>query len=521
MANKNTLGIEIPSEIEGFGQLTPYQGQWALVDKYQTGDIYKSPQPLRVHGKSYNKLCSSLRECFKKLHLRDGMTISFHHHLRGGDETILPVVALLNEFGIRDITIASSSLTSAHEGLLPYLENGTISKIWTSGLRGGLGKAVSGGLLKAPVIFHSHGGRSRAIESGKLSIDVAFIAASAADAQGNATGSFGTSGFGALGYSQIDSEYAQETVVLTDNLVGFPCLPNSIKQHNIDFVVQIDRIGDPAKIAGDTTRITKDEKELYIAELAAKAIDKAGYVQEGMSLQTGAGGSSLAVTKFIRGMLLARDLRGSFMLGGITSVMADMLKEGLFDAAFDVQSFDMAVRQSVYENPKHVEISSSLYANPFNAGCMTHQLDVVILAALEVDVDFNVNVLVGSDGIIRGASGGHSDAAAGADLTVIVAPSIRKGTMPIIRKKVTSVVTPGDSVDLVVTEQGICINPKRQDLVDKLKGTDLPILDIHELCENVEKECGVPTEPNWGDDVVALIEYRDGSIIDVVRNVVK
>jgi hypothetical protein len=31
---------------------------------------------------------------------------------------------------------------------------------------------------------------------------------------------------------------------------------------------------------------------------------------------------------------------------------------------------------------------------------------------------------------------------------------------------------------------------------------------------------GGKIEPNWGDQIVALIEYRDGTIIDVVRNVV-
>ena len=39
---------------------------------------------------------------------------------------------------------------------------------------------------------------------------------------------------------------------------------------------------------------------------------------------------------------------------------------------------------------------------------------MVILSALEIDTKFNVNVLTGSDGVIRGASGGHCDTASSA-----------------------------------------------------------------------------------------------------------
>ncbi|MFC1751809.1 citrate lyase subunit alpha [Thermoproteota archaeon] len=518
---KNAIGVDIPKQIPGIGDLTPFKGEWAIIDKVMAKGVpYKAPQALKVRGKSHKKLCKDLKECLKKLELKNGMTISFHHHMRGGDGTVFPVVSMLAEMGLKNLTLASSSLTSAHECLLPYLENGVITRIWTSGLRGKLGKAVSEGVLDIPVVFHSHGGRARAIETGKLKIDVAFIAASAADLAGNATGSFGPSGCGSLGYAMIDSEYAKQVVVITDNIVDYPCVPASIKQQNVDYVVPIDKIGDPKKIAGDTTRITRNPMDLRIAMLAAQAIDKAGYIKNGFSLQTGAGGASLAVARFIKEMMKKRDIKGSWLLGGITSVMTAMLEEGLFSTAFDVQSFDAAVKDSIYGNPRHIEISSFDYADPFNCGCMTHQLDVVILAALEVDTDFNVNVLVGSDGYIRGASGGHSDTAAGADLTVVVAPSIR-GRLPIVRKQIMSVVTPGTSVDLIVTERGICINPARKDLKKALKNTGLPIRDINELCAEVEHLCGIPIMPEWDDKIVGLIEYRDGSILDVIRKVKK
>lgn len=517
---RNAVGRDIPTTIPGWRDtIIPFQGEWNRIQEYQDTQHLKTPAPYKIHTKDRPKLCNTLDQCLKQLHLHDGMTISFHHHLRGGDEIVVPVVRALANLGFRDIRLASSSLTSAHEDLLPFLQDGTITQIWTSGLRGSLGKAVSEGILDIPVTFHSHGGRARAIEEGTITIDVAFIAASAADNQGNATGSVGPSAFGSLGYPMVDANYAKQVVVLTDNLVPYPCIPASIKQDTVDAVVTIDRIGDPSKIAGDTTRITTNELDLTIAQLAAKAIVACEAIQPGFSFQVGAGGASLAVARYVRDYMLEKKLTGSFLLGGVTSVLTDMLAEGLFASIFDVQSFDAAVQHSILDNQRHVEISASQYANPFSCGCMTHMLNVVVLAALEVDVNFNANVMVGSDGYIRGASGGHSDTAAGADLTVLTVPSIRKGTMPIIRDTVTSIVTPGSSIDLVVTENCICVNPQRPDLATLLQKTNLPLRDIHDVAQDVATQCPPQTEPRYHDKIVGVIEYRDGSIIDVIRQI--
>lgn len=517
---KNAIGREIPKVIDGLGEVIPFKGEWALVDQIKACQKMKAPQGLKVRGKSHTKLSSSMDDCLAKLNLHDGMTISFHHHMRGGDSTIVPIIEALAKRGIKDITLASSSLTNAHEPLVPFVENGTITRIFTSGLRGKMGKAISNGKLKYPAVFHSHGGRARAIEEGLIKIDVAFLSASAADDQGNATGSFGPSSCGSLGYAMIDSEYAKEVVVVTDNLVPYPCLPASLKQKDVDYVVVSNSIGDPTKIAGGSTRITRNPMDLRIAELAAEAIIRAGYVKPGYSFQAGAGGASLAVARFMRDYMKRKDVKGGFLLGGITSVMTDMLEEGLFQVAYDVQSFDSVVGVSLFKNPKHIEISSSQYANPFNCGCMTHMLDIVVLAALEVDTDFNVNVLSGTDGVVMGASGGHSDTAAGAKLTVVVAPSIR-GRLPIVKKHIHTVVTPGESVDMIVTERGICINPNRDDLKQALKGSGLPLRDIHDIAKEVETIGGIPVEPQFTDKIVGVVEYRDGSILDVIYQVKK
>lgn len=129
----------------------------------------------------------------------------------------------------------------------------------------------------------------------------------------------------------------------------------------------------------------------------------------------------------------------------------------------DAQDFDLGAIESIKKNPNHYEISTSEYANPMNKGAFVNQLDFVILGALEVDVDFNVNVVTGSDGIVRGAPGGHPDTAAGSNCSIIVAPLVRN-RIPTICDRVVTVVTPGETVDVVVTDYGIAINPRRQDL---------------------------------------------------------
>jgi citrate lyase subunit alpha/citrate CoA-transferase len=141
-----------------------------------------------------------------------------------------------------------------------------------------------------------------------------------------------------------------------------------------------------------------------------------------------------------------------------------------------------------------------------------------VLGALEVDEQFNVNVITGSEGFVRGASGGHSDTAAGAALTVVVCPSFR-GRIPIIKERAHSVVTPGESVDVVVTERGICVNPLHAGLADRLRKANLPVREIHDLRQQVDAITGVPSPIRLTDKIVGLIEYRDGTIIDIIRQV--
>ncbi len=514
---KNAINREIPNKIKYIGELEPFMGAWEKLKKGWMDEI-SVPPPNKAKLPHQKKICDTLKEAILKTNPQSGMTLTYHHHLRNGDDILVKAISILAELGIKDITLASSSLNESHDALLRYLEDGTITKIWSSGIRGELGKAISKGILKNPVVIHSHGGRVRAIHTGKIKPDLTIIPAASADEEGNATGAHGKSAFGSIGYARIDARYGKQVIVVTDNLVDYPCNPIGIRQDFVDYIVKVDSIGDPTKIASGTTRITKSPMDLRIAKLAADVIEHSGLFDEGFSFQVGAGGASLAVAKFIREKMKHKNIKGSFMLGGITSYCVEMLKEGLFKTLFDVQSFDAEVSYSLLNNKHHIEIPASLYANPFNCGCMTNKLDVVALGALEIDTDFNVNVITGSEGNIRGASGGHSDTASGAQLTVIVCPSFR-GRIPIVTKKVHTVVTPGESVHVLVTERGICVNPKFPELEKRLNKAGIKTRKIEELEKEVDEIVGTAKPIKFTDKIVGLIEYRDGTIIDVIRQV--
>ena len=420
--------------------------------------------------------------------------------------------------GIKNISIAPSSISNIHEPLIEHIKNGVVTNITSSGLRDKVGAAISEGIMENPVTIRSHGGRAGAIVTGKIHIDVAFLGAPSSDEYGNANGTSGSSACGSLGYAKVDAEYADKVVVITDNLKPYPNTPISIPQKNVDYVVVVDQIGDPTGIAQGATRFTKNPKELLIAEYAAKVITSSPYYKEGFSFQTGTGGASLAVTRFLREQMIKDNIKASFALGGITNAMVELLEEGLVDKILDVQDFDQPSGQSLGRNANHYEIDADLYASPFNKGAVINMLDVCILSALEVDTDYNVNVLTGSDGVIRGASGGHSDTAFASKMSMVIAPLIR-GRIPTFVEKVNTIITPGTSVDVVVTEVGIAINPNRSDLIEHFKDIKVPIFTIEELKEKAYSVVGTPDPIEYGDKVVAVVEYRDGTVIDTVRNV--
>lgn len=287
---------------------------------------------------------------------------------------------------------------------------------------------------------------------------------------------------------------------------------------DVDCVCVVDAIGNPAKIVSNAVRMTKDVRELMMADYCTRIIAGSPYFKDGFSFQTGAGGASLAVNTMLRPIMEERGIRMGFAIGGITKPICDLLEAGLVRTIVDAQDFDQGAIESIKKNPNHYEISTSEYANPMNKGAFVNQLDFVILGALEVDVDFNVNVVTGSDGIVRGAPGGHPDTSAGANCSIIVAPLVR-GRIPTICDRVVTVVTPGEVVDVVVTDYGIAINPRRTDLIEAYKNSGLPIKTIEELRDTAYSIAGHPEEIQFEDQIVGIIESRDGTILDVVRKI--
>ena len=453
-----------------------------------------------------NKVVPSLEDAIRLTGLRDGMTISFHHHFRNGDHIVNMVLDKLAEMGFHDLKLAASSLSAIHAPLIRHIQNGVITHIETSGMRGELAEAVSRGLMDCPVVFRS---------------DVAFLGAPSCDPYGNANGYSRDDdegiACGSLGYARPDAAYADEVVIITNHLVAYPNAPWAIPEDEVDYVVVTDDIGDPKGIMSGATRYTKDPKELLIARNAANVIDAAGYLYDGFSMQMGSGGASLATARFLRQKMLDRGIHCRFALGGITGQITAMHEEGLIDRILDVQSFDLDAAKSLKNNHFHHQIGATYYAS-YLVDSAVDQLDFVVLSALEIDTDFNVNVLTGSDGVIRGAIGGHPDTAEGASLSVVVAP-LTRGRIPTIVKHVNTVVTPGDAVDVVVTDQGIAVNPRRPDVKEKLEKAGLHVFTIEQLQQRAEKIVGVPEPIRYKDRVVGVVMYRDNTIIDVIRQI--
>ncbi|HVN28642.1 MAG TPA: citrate lyase subunit alpha [Candidatus Binataceae bacterium] len=492
----------------------PALGQLQLFAGANTETPYLASSDTKLH----RKLCGSLEEAIQRSGLKDGMTISFHHAFREGDKVINKVVDTLARLGFKNLTLASSSLLNCHDPLVEHIKSGVITQIYTSGMRGKLAEAVSNGLMERPVQIHSHGGRVHLLQTGELKIDVAFLGVACCDEFGNANGSHGKLNCGSLGYAKVDAQFARQVVLLADEVVDFPNCPISISQDRVDWIVKLDQVGDPSLIGVGAARITNNPRELLIARRAADVIEHSGYFDDGFSMQTGSGASSTAATRFLEERMTRKGIKASFALGGITGSIADLHKKGLIKTVVDVQSFDGDAAESLRTSIGHLEISANEYANPTSKGAYVDRVNVVIESALEIDLDFNVNVITGSDGVMRGASGGHSDVAAAADLTIIVAPLVRS-RIPTVVRRVTTLLTPGESVDVLVTDHGIAVNPKRPEIEERLRDAHLPVMTIEELRQRAVELTGEPEPLEFAERIVGIIRYRDGSVIDVVRQV--
>ena len=463
-----------------------------------------------------NKLNKSLKEAIQQSGLQNGMCVSFHHHLREGDRVLNLVLEECARQNIRDLKVNASALMACHRPILEHIREGTVRAIECNYMHKAVGEAISKGALGTDVIFRSHGGRPAALLKGEASIDVAFIAASAADRAGNANGREGKAAFGSIGYAMPDAEHAHHVVIMTDHLVEYPLATASIDERFVDSVVVIDSIGDPEKIMSGTTRITRDPVGLLIADYTARAIVASGLLKDGFSFQTGAGGTSLAVAHDLGVVMREKNIKGSFASGGITGTLVQLHEEGLFEHLLDVQCFDQEAVASIIHNGRHREISASTYASPMSKSAVVDHLDVVILGATEIDSDFNVNVHTDSNGVIMGGSGGHSDTAAGSKLSVIVAP-LTRARLPLIVDRVSTVSTPGADIDLLVTPFGMACHRDQGELEARLTEAGLPVFSIEALKEKAESLTGVPRRRAPSGRPIARVISRDGALLDTIR----
>ena len=213
----NAIGRTVPTEVNG-KTVVPYKGIGQhRPDGNKFGPRISSCIDFPDDG---NKLIPSLKESLIKAGLKDGMTISTHHHFRNGDLIANQIFDIAAELGVKNLIWFPSASFECHFPLIKYLEDGTIHHIEGS-MNGQLGKFVSEGKMKGVGVLRSHGGRYQAIQDGEVKIDIAVIAAPTSDFFGNANGVDGSAACGLLGFALADSQYADKEIVVTDNLVTF------------------------------------------------------------------------------------------------------------------------------------------------------------------------------------------------------------------------------------------------------------------------------------------------------------
>ena len=479
------------------------------------GEHYKPFK--KGHKNNCDSKVTSLKNALKKAGLKDGQTISFHHQLRNGDYVVNHTLDVIRDLEIKNLRLAQTALFPIHEPVIDHIKEGTISRIEGS-INGTVGDYVSKNPLSHPVVLRSHGGRWAAVKNDELHIDVAIIAASAADNRGNCTGLIGKSAFGPICYSQVDAMHADHVIIVTDNLVDRPCGFQEINESYVDYVVQMDQIGNPKDIVSGSLKVTNNPQKLHIARQCIDLMSALGLIKDGLIFQAGAGGISLAALQYLDQKLEENNVVASCETGGFTKFIAEMHRKGLVKNAYGLQCFDVESIKYIAETRRLIT-DIGHYADPSSKGRFLDGLHATMLGATEVDTNFNVNVNTHSDGRLLHGIGGHQDSAAGASLTMITVPLFRK-TIPVIRDAVTTITTPGDVIDAIVTDQGIAINPNRTDLLDKLEGNnDVNIVSIESLKEMADKETGGPPEVDFGDEIIGITKWRNGELLDVIYRV--
>jgi citrate lyase subunit alpha/citrate CoA-transferase len=510
----NAAGRRVPTVVNDTEQVA-YRGVAAHAPEgAKHGAAIRSCKDYPENG---DKRVPDLKTALERCGLTDGMVVSTHHHFRNGDKVALMVLQAAAELGVKDLMWFPSASFPCHAPVIDLMDSGVVHHIEGS-MNGPLGEYCSRGKMRGLGVLRSHGGRWQAVQDGEVKIDVAVIAAPTADPFGNCDGSHGPSACGSLGFALADSMYAERVIVVTDNLVPFPCIPWQVQGNNVDCVVEVDSVGDPSKIVSGTTQVTKSPDRLLIAEYVARFIRDAGIMCDGFSFQAGAGGIALAFVQFLKGMMQHAGVKARFVRGGSTQYLVELLRDGLTDYILDGQTFDLAAVESIASDPHHVATSPFTSYNYHGKGNFASMVDATVLGATEVDVNFNANVVTHSDGLLLHGIGGWQNCLF-AGCTILAIPSFRD-RIPVIVDQVTTLTGPEELIDVVVTERGIAINPRRADLLDRVRGSDLPIRPIGEIRQEVERLIGgKPQPPRLTDRPVAVVKWVDGTVLDTVWQV--
>ncbi|MGD2134766.1 MAG: citrate lyase subunit alpha [Gemmatimonadales bacterium] len=510
----NAAGRRVPTVVNGREQV-PYRG----VGGYEPDGTKHAPtiRSCRDYPPGGDKRAPDLKTALERCGLADGMVISTHHHLRNGDQVAVQALRAAADLGAKDLMWFPSASFPCHAPVIDLMDAGAVHHIEGS-MNGPLGEYCSRGKMRGLGVLRSHGGRWQAIQDGEVPIDIAVIAAPTADPFGNADGSHGPSACGSLGFALADSMYAERVIVVTDNLVPFPCVPWQIQGNNVDYVVEVPTIGDPSKIVSGTTQITKSPDRLLIAEYVARFMRDAGIMRDGFSFQAGAGGIALAFVQFLKHMMQQAGVKARFVRGGSTQYLVELLRDGLTDYILDGQTFDLPAIESIASDPRHVATSPFTSYNYHGKGNFASMVDAVVLGATEVDVRFNANVVTHSDGLLLHGVGGWQNCLF-AGCTILAVPAFRD-RIPVIVDEVTTVTGPSELIDVIVTERGIAVNPRRDDLLERVRGSELPIRPIEEIKDEVERLMGgPPAKAAVADEPVAVVKWVDGTVLDTVWRV--
>lgn len=467
--------------------------------------------------------------------INDGDTISYPHYYRTGDRGLERIVAGLREAGKKDIRLyANAIFDHTDPWLIQAFHDGILTGLYGNIYRRFGAHVMSGELKPWITVGFSHGNRVRKLQTGEVHVKMAFAPVPIADIHGNANGIDGRGDqlCGPLGLAAADTEFADFTCLLAGTLSETLVVPAALSMENTDFVVPMEVPGLSAGIGSgslDLERARGNPFNSRVAECVTGVMRAAGVVRDSFNFQVGSG-AGLVVLNNIRTMLRESGIRAGFAMGGVTSLHVDMLQEGTLRNLLHGQLFEPSARviSSLREDPAHVEITPGYYASVAGKECAVNLLDLAVLSALEVDLDFNLNTVCANGRIIGGIGGGQ-DVAAGAALAIIFLPLAtgKNGAgFPKVVDRVYTRTTPGEVVDVVVTEEYAAVNPRsrspyRESILENAGREGLEILSIEELhlrsLEKAKEWGAVPARTETTENILHAVEWRDGTLLDVIR----